>query len=164
MPAAPDPIRPTDDAARALAREVLEAATSAALATLQPDGTPLATRIAFVLAGGNTALSLVSDLAAHTRALRHAPRCSLLLGAQPDRGDPLVHPRLTLQATAGMVPHGHAEHAKMATQYLRGHPKAKLYIGFADFSLVRFTVHQGLLNGGFGRAFHLTAQDMGLTG
>lgn len=157
-----DPINPTDDAARTMARDLLATSAHAALATVQADGHPLATRIAFALTPGGVPLSLISDLSAHTAALRHNPRCSLLLGTPEARGDPLTHPRLTLQATAHLIPHGHAEHAEMAAQYLHGHPKAKLYIGFADFSLVRFDVSAGYLNGGFGKAFRLTPQDMGL--
>lgn len=162
MPAT-DPIRPTDDDARALARELLSSADTAALATVQPDGTPLATRIAFLRTASGLTLSLVSDLAAHTAALRHMPACSLLIGEARTKGDPLTHPRLTLQAEAGLVPHSDPRHGEMAAHYLHGHPKAKLYIGFADFSLVRFRVRLGLLNGGFGRAYRLGPADMGLT-
>lgn len=52
----------------------------------------------------------------------------------------------------------------MAAHYLRGHPKARLYIGFSDFSLVLFRVSEGRLNGGFGKAFVLRPGDMGLPG
>ena len=159
---AKDPIRPTDDDARALAAELISAARSAALATLQPDGTPLATRIALVRTAGGILLSLVSDLAGHTDALRHSAACSLLIGEPLDKGDPLTHPRLTLQAAAELIPHADPRHSEMAAQYLHGHPKAKLYIGFADFSLVRFRVRLGLLNGGFGNAYRLSPDDMGL--
>ena len=163
MPRA-DPINPTDDAARDLARDLLANSAFAALATVQADGHPLATRITFTLTGTGLALSLISDLSTHTGALRSEARCSLLLGSPGTRGDPLIHPRLTLLATARLIRHGQPEHAKMAAQYLRGHPKAKLYIGFADFSLVRFAISAGHLNGGFGKAFRLTPQDMGLAG
>jgi len=157
-----DPLRPTDDDARALARSILETARMAALASLQADGTPLATRIGFVLSEQGHALSLVSDLAAHTSALRHSPACSLLLGEAEAKGNPLTHPRLSLQGRAVLIPHGDPAHKEMAAQYLRGHPKAKLYIGFADFSIVRFTISHGLLNAGFGKAYRLTPEDMGL--
>jgi len=40
-------------------------------------------------------------------------------------------------------------------------PKAQLYIGFADFSLLRLKVSAGHLNGGFGKAFVLTPEDLG---
>lgn len=160
----PDTIRPTDDAARQIARDVLADARSAALAAIRPDGAPLATRIAFGLGPDGAPVTLVSDLAAHTGALRANPVCSILVGDVEPRGDPLNQPRLTLDATAAFIPHHDHRYGEMAAHYLHGHPKAKLYVGFADFSFVRFHVARGFLNGGFGKAFTLTPADMGLPG
>ena len=159
-----NPIRPTDDAAREMAQRLLHDARVASLGVIQPDGTPLVTRVAFGLGRDGTPLSLVSDLAAHTRALRENAACSLMIGAPGPRGDPLNHPRLTLQAKAGFVPHDHAGYDDMAAHYLRGHPKAKLYAGFADFHFALFRVNRAFLNGGFGKAFDLTPGDLGLSG
>jgi len=157
-----DPIQPTDDDARALARGLLKDARTAALAVLLDDGTPMATRIAFGLAPDGAPLSLISDLAAHTKALRAEPDCSLLIGEVTGKGDPLNLPRLTLQASAQFTPPEDKD--RLAGHYLETHPKAKLYVGFADFHLVRFRVSRGHLNGGFGQAYTLTPQDMGLPG
>lgn len=154
------PIRPTDDNARARARTLLEKARFAALAVLTPHGAPLVSRIAFGSAPDGQPLTLVSDLAAHTTALRSDPRCSLLVGDVTGRGDPLNQPRLTLEATASFLDRTSTQHARMAAHYLRDHPKAKLYIGFADFSFVLFTIKIGHLNGGFGKAFTLTPADL----
>ena len=156
-----DPIRPTDDAARDQARALIAEARFAALATLVPaTGAPMVTRIALVPGPDGSPLSLVSDLSAHTGALKANPACSLLVGEPGPKGDPLTHPRLTLQAQAHFVPHGHADHAALAAHYLTHYPKAQLYIGFADFALVRFTITEAHLNGGFGKAYRLTAQDL----
>ncbi|MDK3019625.1 HugZ family pyridoxamine 5'-phosphate oxidase [Pseudodonghicola flavimaris] len=162
MTTKPDPIRPTDDEARALARDLLSAARIAALAVQLPEGGPMVTRVAFGLSPEGTPLTLISDLAAHTRALRADPAASLLVGEPGSRGDPLTHPRLTLLARARFVAHDDPDYARLARHYLSTHPKAQLYIGFADFSFALFSVQKGLLNGGFGRAFHLTPADMGL--
>ncbi|MHA6324697.1 HugZ family pyridoxamine 5'-phosphate oxidase [Roseivivax sp. CAU 1753] len=156
-----DPIRPTDDTARALARDLIAAARFGALGTIEVEtGAPMVTRIALVPGPDALPLSLVSDLSAHSRALRANPVCSVLLGEPGPRGDPLTHPRLTLQARAAFIPHDHPDHPDLAAHYLRHAPKAKLYIGFADFSLLRFAVHAAYLNGGFGKAFRLTARDL----
>jgi putative heme iron utilization protein len=56
--------------------------------------------------------------------------------------------------------HGDDGHTELAAHYLRDHPKAKLYIGFTDFSFVRFEISEAHLNGGFGKAFHLGPQDL----
>lgn len=156
-----NPIRPTDQQARDLARQLMQQAQFAALAVLS-DGQPMVSRVAFGLSPDGQPLSLISDLSHHTKALKSNPACSLLVGEPGDKGDPLTYPRLTLQARASFVAHDNSDYAGLAAHYLRGHPKAKLYIGFADFSFALFAVTQANLNGGFGKAFVLTAQDVGL--
>lgn len=156
-----NPIRPTDDDARTLARDLLAQARFAALATLTPDSSaPMVTRVAFALTPKGQPMTLISDLSSHTRALRDAPQCSLLVGEPGDKGDPLTHPRITLQATARFVRHGTPEHPALRDHYLAWQPKAQLYIDFADFSFALFDVSEAHLNGGFGKAFHLSADDL----
>ena len=155
-----DPIRPTDDDARKLAQHLMAQARFAALGVLLEDGSPLVTRVAFALDPRGEPVSLVSDLAQHNQALRQRPACSLLVGEPADKGDPLTHPRLSLMARAAFVPRQSPEHEKLAAHYLRSQPKAKLFLQFADFSFVRFRVAAAHLNGGFGKAFHLTAADL----
>lgn len=159
-----DPIRPTDDDARKLAQDLIREARFAALGALQPEtGAPLVTRVAFGTDRDGTPVTLISDLSHHTRALRSAPACSLLVGEPGPKGDPLTHPRLTLQCSASFVAHGDPAYREIAAHYLTSHPKAKLYIGFGDFSFVRFAVTEAYLNGGFGKAFVLTPGDLGLS-
>lgn len=157
------PIRPTDDEARTLARRLLDHARFGALGVLDPaTGAPMVTRIAVGTDAGGRPVSLVSDLSAHTRALRANPACSLLVGEPGPRGDPLTHPRLTLQARAGFVRKGADGHDALRARWLDGHPKSALYVDFADFSFAVFAVEAAHLNGGFGRAFVLTPGDLGL--
>lgn len=156
-----DPIRPTDADARALARDLLASATFAALAVSDPaTGTPSVTRVALCTAPDGTPLTLISDLSSHTSALRADANCALLVGEPGDKGDPLTHPRMTLHAKAAFLPKDSDAHVLMRAHYLSLRPKAKLYVDFPDFSFVRFDVSGGLLNGGFGKAFHLTPDDL----
>lgn len=151
-----DPIRPTDDEARALARSLIETARFAALAVIDPETRgPMVTRIAFVPGPDGVPLSLISTLSSHTRALDAASACSLLIGEPGTRGDPLTHPRLTLQARAEPT-----DKAALKAHYLAHYPKAQLYYDFDDFRLMRFAPVGGLLNGGFGKAFHLRVEDI----
>jgi putative heme iron utilization protein len=154
-----DPFRPVDDAARALARELLEGATFAALGVIE-SGAPVVTRIALATTPEGAPLSLVSELSGHTAALERNPACSLLVGEPRDRGDPLTHPRLTLQARAAFIARESPHHPILRAHYLSLRPKAQLYIDFADFHLVRFEVESALLNGGFGKAYRLTPEDL----
>lgn len=157
------PIRPTDGEARGLASDLMQSATFAALATLSAAGHPVQSRVAFALDIGGRPISLVSTLAQHTQAMAARPQMSLLIGEPGDKGDPLTHPRLTLNGRAEILPNACPAHEEMAAQYLRRHPKAKLYIGFADFHFVRFQIDEAFLNGGFGKAYVLTPADLGLS-
>lgn len=153
-----DPIRPTDDAARALARDLITTARFAALGVTDPaTGTPMVTRIALIPgpAPDPAPLTLISTLSAHTAALTADPRCSLLIGEPGAKGDPLTHPRLTLQARA--TP---ADKAALKAHYLGLYPKAQLYFDFTDFQMIRFAPVEAHLNGGFGKAFRLSAADL----
>lgn len=156
-----DPFQPADDTARQTARDLIASATHAALAVIRPGTTlPSVSRIAMATDSDGAPVSLISSLAPHTRALEVTPDCALLVGEPGDKGDPLTHPRLTLHARAIMIGHDDPAHAAMRARYLQLRPKSKLYIDFADFRLVRFEITDALLNGGFGKAYRLTARDI----
>lgn len=158
-----DPIRETDDESRALARGLIDGASFAALGVLDPQtGAPMVSRVALATTPDGQPVTLVSDLSLHTRALRANPVCSLLVGEPGERGDPLTHPRLTLQARARFLRHGEPGHAALRAHYLARQPKAQVYIDFADFSFALFAVSEAHLNGGFGRAYRLMPADLGL--
>lgn len=154
----PDPFRPTDDEARALARQLLGAMRHASLGTLDPEtGAPLVTRIAVQPDADGAPLALLSGLAAHSRALVADPRAGLLIAAEPaPRGDAMTHARLSLIGRAAPVAADPARRARWLAQ----DPKAQVYIDLPDFRFWRITPLSGLLNAGFGRAYRLTAQDM----
>ncbi|MDO8882490.1 HugZ family protein [Pseudotabrizicola sp.] len=155
-----DPVLPADDAARTLARGLM-AASHAALSYLDVETeAPGISRIAFGLDPDGSPMTLISSLAAHTAALRAHPACALLLGEPGAKGDPLTHPRLMVQARAEFIPVNAANRPVLRDHWLCHHPKAKLYIDFADFSLVRLVPVSALLNGGFGRAFRLSPEDL----
>lgn len=163
MPDPANPIRPTDDEARAMGQGLVRSSRTAALAVTDPaTGAPFVSRIAVGLLPDGGLATLISTLSAHTRALHADPRCCLLLGEPGDRGNPLNHPRLSLTATARFLAPGGAEHLAAREGWLALHPKAKLYVDFADFAFVRFTPFAAALNGGFGKAYSLTPDDLGL--
>lgn len=150
-----DPFRPVDDTALALARDLLRGAAHGALGVIDPEtGAPMVSRIAFALIGG-TPHTLISDLSHHSAALRANPDASVLLGEPGPKGDPLTHPRLTLQVSAEPV-----DKAALRADWLAACPKAQLYYDFADFNLVQLRPLSALLNGGFGKAYRLTHGDL----
>ncbi|MCU0908015.1 MAG: pyridoxamine 5'-phosphate oxidase family protein [Rhodobacteraceae bacterium] len=157
-----DPIRPTDAQARDLARGLVRDAGHGALGVLDPaTGGPHVTRVAVMGQPDGSAVLFVSALSHHTRALRAHPACSLLLGEPGAKGDPLTHPRLTLLAQAAFVPQGSDAHRALRAAWLTRHPKARVYADLPDFAFAILTPTGAHLNGGFGRAFVLTPDDLG---
>ena len=157
----PDPVQPADDEARALARQLLQDSRHAALAFTDPaTGAPGISRIAFGLAPDGCPLTLISSLAQHRRALEARPDAALMVGEPGDKGDPLTHPRLMLRVRAVPVDRAAVDHAALREAWLADHPKAKLYVDFADFAFVRLVPQSAMLNGGFGRAYRLDASDL----
>ena len=156
----PSVIRETDDDARALARSLLAAARYVALAVLDAaSGSPFVSRVLLALDSDGVPAILISGLSAHTKALSLDPRVSLLVG-EPGKGDPLAHPRLTVQCLATAIDRDSDVHPRLRTHFLEHHPKSKLYIDFPDFRFFRLVPQSGHLNGGFGRAFVLAGQDL----
>lgn len=153
-------LRPTDEEAIRLAKTLLHEARYGALATLDPQGSaPVASRVALATDVDGAPIILVSALSAHTGGLVADPRCSLLVG-EPGKGDPLAHPRISIACRAEKLRRGTPEQARAERRYLNRQPKAKLYAGFADFSFFRLEPQGASLNGGFGKAYALTAADL----
>ncbi|MFD1696456.1 HugZ family protein [Roseibium aestuarii] len=156
----PDVLQATDDAARRQARGLLRLARHGALATLEPeDGHPLATRTAVATDIDGTPIILISRLSGHTAALAADPRCSLLVG-EPGKGDPLAHPRMSVACRAVKAERGTELRERCKRRYLARNPKAELYAEFPDFDFFRLEVLRASLNGGFGKAYALTAGDL----
>lgn len=153
-------IQETDAEAVRLAKTLIRTARYGALAALDPkSGAPMATRIAVATDMDGTPLTLVSGLSAHTAALLADNRCSLLLG-EPDKGDPLAYPRISLFCRAMRLERGSPGQIRAERRYLNRNPKAKLYSGFPDFSFFRLEIEHASLNGGFARAYHLVKADI----
>ncbi|MDP5085290.1 MAG: pyridoxamine 5'-phosphate oxidase family protein [Yoonia sp.] len=151
----PDPINPTDADARALAQQLLAMTRFGALAVTHPEsGTPYVARVAMIWTDG-AILSLISTLSTHTKALQANPACAVLVGEPGVKGDPLTHPRMTLTCMASLT-----DKAAFKGKWLNAIPKAQLYYDFTDFLMFRLTPQNIDLNGGFGKAFRLTPQDL----
>ena len=144
---------PAFDAA-GLAKHLLRAIRSGALATLGPDGVPFATLVTVATDHDGSPLLLTSRLSGHTANMEREPRVSILL-AQTGKGDPLAHPRLTVMGRAERT-----GEPRVRARFLARHPKAELYASFPDFSFWRVEIAGGHLNGGFARAAGLSAADL----
>jgi putative heme iron utilization protein len=137
-------------------RGMIAAARFGALASLAPaDGWPVATRVGLAVHEGMP-LILISGLAAHTAALRADPRCSLLIGEVPDKGDPLAFARVTLTCLAVEIERNEA----VRSAYLGAQPKAELYVDLPDFTFMRLEVQSASYNAGFGRAYAIGGDEL----
>jgi putative heme iron utilization protein len=158
-----DPIRPTDDAARAQSRTLIRMARTGALATLDGSGHPFASLTSLATDVDGQPLILVSQLSTHTANLARDPRASLLVatgGQTGGKGDPLAHPRLSVKVVARPVGREGEEGARIRRRFLARQPKAALYVDFPDFGFIRLVIAGASLNGGFGKAFELTRDDL----
>lgn len=152
-------LRAVDAEAVRLAKTLIRSARFGALAVVEPrTGWPLASRVGVATDCDGAPLIMVSGLSAHTRALAADPRASLLLG-EPAEGDPLAHPRITLLCRADRLERGTRAYERAERRYLNRHPKAALYAGLGDFTMVRLAPERASLNGGFGRAYEMTPDD-----
>nr|CAD6409941.1 pyridoxamine 5'-phosphate oxidase [Rhizobium sp. Q54] len=156
----PSVLRETDEEARRLARILVRGARQMALAVIDPDtGFPSVSRALATTDLDGTPVTLASALSAHTKGLLADDRCSLLAG-EPGKGDPLAHPRMTLQCRAVPVDRNGDLHQRLRERFLDRHPKAALYIDFPDFRFFRLVPQVASLNGGFGRAYALPGSDL----
>ena len=153
-------IRPTDDASLKLARRLVREARFGALSVLEPDtGHPFASRVLTGTDIDGVPVILISTLATHTKALLADPRCALLFG-EPGKGDPLAWPRITVLCEAERIDRDSESDSCTRSRFLRRHPKAKLYASFPDFAFFRLVPKSASLNGGFGRAYIISGDEI----
>lgn len=143
------------------ARRLLRAARQGVLATVN-EGQPHAALVTPATAPDLSPLLLLSGLAAHTRHLRAEPRCSLLVVGEAVETNPQTAPRLTVLAEARPEPDAVLPDAALTlkTRWLALHPYARLYAGFADFTLWRLAITGAQWVGGFAQAARLSPADL----
>lgn len=155
-----DVLRPTDDEAIRLAHTIMRMSRHGALAVLEPGtGIPLASRVAVATDHDGAPLILISALAAHTGAIEADKRCSLLLG-EPGKGDAMAHARITIICEAEKIARDDPRHARIEWRFLSHAPKARLYASLPDFAYYRLEPQRASLNGGFGKAFAFTRENL----
>ena len=135
------------------AASLLATARAGTLATTTPAGLPHAALVTPAPDADGAPLLLLSDLAAHTRNLRANPACALLITGAPVDENPQTAPRLLLSGTARIITDAAAATAREL--FLRNHPYAGQYAGFADFNLWRVEVNDAHYVGGFAAASRL---------
>ena len=149
-------MRDDDFSAAREARQVLQAAGTATLATLDRQGAPFASMVTVATTAAGEPVLLLSDLAVHTRNIKRDPRASLLLVAPGgEDGDPLAGSRLTLVGSVVVD-----DDPAARQRFLGRHPEARGYADFKDFAFYRLVIGGGHLVAGFGRIVDLDRKDL----
>jgi putative heme iron utilization protein len=140
--------------ARGLIRRCERAALATALTT--PSGVwPYGSLVLAACDQDGSPLLLLSALAEHTKNLSRDPKASLLFDGTGGRDDPLTGERATVLGTLAPVADEYSRE-----RFLRRHPAARAYAGFADFRLFRMSVARAHLVAGFGRIDWIEAADL----
>lgn len=136
------------------ARTLVSQLTTGTLCTLaqDPAGYPYGSFTTFALAQGHPVF-LISELAEHTKNLRHDPRASLLV-AESGGDDPLANGRVTLVGDCKPC-----NDADVRAAFLERHPQAEYYVDFKDFHVWRLQVSAVRYIGGYGRMSWVSVED-----
>ena len=137
------------------AKKLLREGRSGALATLVAgSGDPYCSLVNVATAVDGAPLLLLSKLALHTKNLLADARVSLMLDERKE-GDPLEGARVMLMGTCAKD-----SDRLSGPAYLRRHPEAEMFAGFADFGFYRMDIARAHLVAGFGRIVDLKPQDV----
>lgn len=127
----------------------------AALATLDRHGWPYVSLVMVAQDEPGLPLLLLSDLAEHTKNLRHDSRVSLLFDGTVGLTEPLAGPRFTVMGRIEPAPEPMA-----LSRYLARHPSAESWAAMSDFRLYRLRPTGGHLVAGFGRIAWIDASTL----
>jgi putative heme iron utilization protein len=143
-------------------RQLLLEQRWAALATLDDQGTPALSFVAYVPEADFTGFLIhVSRLAAHSRYLLARPHAALGVSA-PDtgEGDPQLLARVNIRGTAAPLVLGTPGYLAARSHYLARLPQAEPLFGFEDFVLLRLRPEEARYVGGFARAYSLSGEQL----
>jgi putative heme iron utilization protein len=153
--------RPVTPEVAAEARGLIADADHAVLGSAEAGtGWPMASRVSLATFADGTPIILISGLAAHRAAIEAEPRCALLVGSVPGKGDPMAYPRVMLYCRARGLDPDTPEAAEARRRVLARNPKAALYVDLPDFRFFRLEVERASYNGGFGRGYRLRREDL----
>lgn len=131
------------------AQDLMRRLDRVSLATLLPaDGLPWPyASLALVAVDHDLSpILLISDLAAHSRAIAATPRVCLLFDGTGGLDQPLTGPRL---AVFGLASRSQAP--GLRARFLARHPDATMYADFRDFGFYRVAIERAHFVAGFGR-------------
>lgn len=128
------------------ARTLVAANRHAVLATVNSDGYPYSSTVAYAALDNGDMLLLLSQLAEHTKHIAQDARVSFFLHDHLGLADPLAEPRLSLIGKVETE-----SNDAFRRRFLEVHPTAAVYVDFTDFAFYRFAPETLYYIAGFGR-------------
>lgn len=124
----------------------------AALATVQTEGYPFASMIAYAVDRSGLIFHL-SRMAWHTKNLLEVPKASLIISEQDDfQNDPQTLARLTLTGETRPIGRDEKGYFELKSQYIQRLPQSEPLFDFPDFVLWHFMPQETRFVGGFAKA------------
>lgn len=141
---------------------LLQAEHSGTLCTLSKklDGWPFGSVVQYTLSDEGEPVILISEIAEHTRNLRHDARASLMMWDSRAVEDPQAGARATLIGHA--IPVSPPLRDEARRRYLEKFPNAAGYFAMHDFTLFQIKVSQVRYIGGFGEIHWVDWKDAAL--
>jgi putative heme iron utilization protein len=146
------------ETARQIYQQLLDRSQSLVLATVNADGSPLASTVPFIVDEQRRFTIFTSRLADHTANLQRSGQASvMLLADEADTSQVFARRRVTFRCRVELVPRDNAEGTKLLAEYeARFGKMVGLLKSLPDFQLFRLRPLAGSLVTGFGQAFTLS--------
>lgn len=142
---------------------LLDGQPVASLAVLE-QGSPAVSLVPFVVQRDPLRFAIViSDLSAHTQALRADPRASLLIHEPPTPGDPRSNhalSRVMVSGEAQFLSREEAQAQGFEALYRAKYEIAEMILSLADFHFCQIVPKTGSFIQGFGQAFRLRGPNL----
>jgi len=149
----PDDPSPEKQSPDAWSRAIIRRALKASLATINREtGYPYASLITVATVPDGSPLTLISQLAEHTKNIEKDARVSILFDETGGFGDPLEGARVSVSGKLEKI-----NDPAIRARFLSRHPSAHVYAGFKDFAFFRLNMESAHFVGGFGKITGISA-------
>ncbi len=142
------------------AKQLLESHRWCAMATIDQQGKPNASMIAYAI-GSNGIYFHLSQLASHSRHLKLSDECSIVISeCEQSDSDPQELARLSLSGRIEWIDKISNEYQELSAIYQHRLPDSAPLFEFSDFQLLRFTPIKARYVGGFGKAYSYSGDEL----
>lgn len=144
-----------------LLAQIIRRSRTAALGTLR-DEAPLVSMVTFIAEEDFSLFYIfVSRLGQHTVDMQKDKRVGFLITETDDgRADPQTLTRVSLRASAELIPNGQPGYTPLKERYLGRYPESEPLFKLEDFNFWRIKPKGGRYVAGFAKAYNITAETL----